>query len=121
VVRVSEEKDAHGVATTTVKIEPETTEPLKAVLLSSDIEGQQVPVVLVSEESFEQVYEGEGDPSSRLGPGRWIRLINAEMITAFLNPLFVVLLTPVVVAFFTWRTRVGKSVSDPPGRSSTAW
>jgi amino acid/peptide:H+ symporter len=111
VVRVSEEKDAHGVATTTVKIEPETTEPLKAVLLSSDIEGQQVPVVLVSEESFEQVYEGEGDPSSRLAPGRWIRLINAEMITAFLNPLFVVLLTPVVVAFFTWRTRVGKSVS----------
>ena len=38
-------------------------------------------------------------------------LFNAELITSFLNPLFVVLLTPLVVAFFTWRIRLGKPVS----------
>ncbi|HPF36534.1 MAG TPA: peptide MFS transporter [Candidatus Krumholzibacteria bacterium] len=109
-IAISTGTDAHGVATTSVKVE-EGTEPLDEVLLARTIDGTHVPVLLVSKHTQDAVY-AKADPGvSPLKPGTYVRLINAEMLTGLLNPLFVVLLTPVVVAFFTWRTRIGKGVT----------
>lgn len=40
-----------------------------------------------------------------------IRLLNAELLTGFLSPFFVVICTPVVVRFFFWRSRRGRPIS----------
>ena len=111
VVQVSTAKDAHGVATTSVKIVPENTPPLDEGVLTRTIDGKIVPVVLVSEETLNGVYRNTDSETPTLAPGQYVRLVNAEMITGLLNPVFVVLLTPVVVFFFAWRAKKGKPVS----------
>ncbi|MCD4749348.1 MAG: peptide MFS transporter [Thermoanaerobaculales bacterium] len=111
VVRVISAKNAHGVTTTSVKVEPETTEPQETVVLTRFIEGRTVPVLPVSQSTFDAVYAGVGVDVPTLAPGSYVRLVNAEMITGLLNPVFVVVLTPVVVFFFAWRTRKNKSVT----------
>ncbi len=109
VVKVTRSTDAHGLETISVKTEPETAKPVKLVSLVRGIEGTLVPLIPVSAETFDKVYEGAGE--KRMKPGRMLGLVNAEMITALFNPVFVVLLTPLVVAFFAWRLRKGKEVS----------
>lgn len=111
VVQVSTAKDAHGVATTSVKVVPENTPPLEAGVLTRSIDGKTVPVVLVSQETRDGVYRNTDAETPTLAPGEYVRLVNAEMITGLLNPVFVVLLTPVVVFFFAWRAKKGKPVS----------
>jgi len=107
---ISKDTDAHGVATTSVKV-ADGTDPLDEVLLARTIDGEHVPVLLVSQEKREAVFANRDPQVPPLAPGTYVRLINAEMLTGLLNPVFVVLLTPLVVAFFTWRTRIGKGVS----------
>ena len=110
-VKVSESKDAHGVTTTSVKIEPEKTPSSGQVALTRDIAGAEVPVIMVSQGTLDDVYRNASDDTPRLAPGKYVRLINAELLTGFLNPVFVVILTPVVVWFFAWRVKRGKGVS----------
>ncbi len=110
-VNVSQEHDSHGVAHTSVKISPETVSSTGEVLVTRDIDGQNYPVVLVSQHTFDEVYELADDSTGRLGLGRYVRLINAEMITGFLNPVFVVVFTPVVVWFFAFRVKRGRPVN----------
>ncbi|MCK9996076.1 MAG: MFS transporter, partial [Candidatus Krumholzibacteria bacterium] len=69
------------------------------------------PVIMVSEETFGDVYRKAAPDTPRLAPGKYVRLMNAELLTGFLNPFFVVILTPVVVWFFAWRVKRGKGVS----------
>ncbi len=109
VVKVEKTKDAHGLETISVKTEPETAKPIKSVALIREIEGIRVPLIPVSGEAFKAVYANAG--KERLPPGEMVGLVNAEMITALFNPVFVVLLTPLVVAFFAWRLRRKKEVS----------
>jgi hypothetical protein len=109
VVKVSEEKDAHGLTVISVKTEPETALPIKKVVLAKMVGGNKIAVIPVSDGTFEQIYKKAGD--ARLAPGEYVGLVNAEMITALFNPVFVVLLTPIVVAFFAWRVRKKKEVS----------
>lgn len=111
VVQVSTAKDAHGVATTSVKIVPENTPALDEAVLTRSIDGNTVPVILVSQETRDGVYQNTDEDTPTLAPGQYVRLVNAEMITGLLNPVFVVLLTPVVVFFFAWRAKKGKPVS----------
>jgi dipeptide/tripeptide permease len=110
-VSLSESRDAHGVATTSVKIVPEKTAPVGEVVLTRDVQGSAAPVIVVSRESFDAVYANAGVGTPRVAPGRYVRLLNAEILTGFLNPLFVVMLTPVVVWFFAGRVKAGKPVS----------
>ena len=110
-VVIAEEVDAHGVATTTVKKDPDNTKSVGEVVASRNIRGQDVPVLLVSQNTFDGVYEGVDPAAERLVPGSYVRLLNAEMLTGLLNPVFVVALTPVVVAFFGWRARRGKPIT----------
>jgi len=110
-VKVSESKDAHGLTTTSVKIEPEKTLSSGQVALTRNIDGTEVPVIMVSQGTVDDVYRNASDDTPRLAPGKYVRLINAELLTGFLNPVFVVILTPVVVWFFAWRVKRGKGVS----------
>ncbi len=108
-VAVETARDAHGIETTRVKITPETATPIRNALLLRERNGAAFPVILVSEATFESVYANASE--LRLGTGEFLGLLNAELIANFLNPFFVVLLTPVVVGFVTWRVRRGKPIS----------
>lgn len=110
-VSLSASSDAHGVATTSVKIVPEKTAPVGEVVLTRNVQGAPVPVIVVSRESYDAVYANAGVGTPRMAPGRYVRLLNAEILTGFLNPFFVVVLTPVVVWFFAGRVKAGKPVS----------
>jgi dipeptide/tripeptide permease len=68
-----------------------------------------VPALLVSPETQQAVYKQAGD--KRLAPGQFLGLMNAEMITSLFNPVFVVLLTPLVVWFFGRLATRGRPVS----------
>ena len=110
-VRISTGKDAHGVSTTSVKIDPEKTPATGTVALERAIDGHEVPVIMVGQQSFDDVYEDVPGDAPRLAPGKYVRLLNAELLTGFLNPFFVVICTPLVVWFFAWRSKAGKPVS----------
>jgi POT family proton-dependent oligopeptide transporter len=110
-VKLSVSKDAHGVMTTSVKIVPEKTPSSGQVALTRSIEGADVPVIMVSQGTYGDVYRNAAPDVPRLAPGKYVRLMNAELLTGFLNPVFVVMLTPVVVWFFAWRVKRGKGVS----------
>ncbi len=110
-VRIDTSRDAHGVITTTVKINPETVSPLRTVILARTIDGRSVPVLLVSQGTFDSVFALADPTTPHLEAGTYVRLLNAEMITALLNPVFVVALTPVVVGFFAFLAARGRTVT----------
>jgi len=110
-VSITTSKDAHGVSTTSVKVSPENTKASKNVILGRPLAGQNVPVILVTEDTFDAVYRRTDETTPTLKPGMWVRLVNAEMITGLLNPVFVVVMTPVVVWFFAMLARRGREIS----------
>jgi hypothetical protein len=110
-VRITTETDAHGVSSTIVKVEPEGSSALRSVVLSRLVDGEMVRVLLVSQPTFDAVYENTDGATPVLEPGKYVRLLNAEMLTGLLNPVFVVLLTPAVVAFFAFLAARGRPVS----------
>jgi dipeptide/tripeptide permease len=107
-VRVLEDKGEHGAKTMSVVVEPETATPLRDVLFVREKGGEAFPVLLVTRGVSERVFQKGSD--ARLDKGRFTNLLNAELITGFLNPVLVVALTPAVVAFFAWRIRKGKPI-----------
>ncbi len=109
-VVVSTETDAHGTATTSVKA-AEGAEPSMHVLVTRDIGGDKVPVLLVSPETRASVFAGRDPAVPTLKPGSYVRLINAEMLTGLLNPVFVVLMTPIIVGFFGWMATRGRPIT----------
>jgi len=110
-VGVSTSKDAHGVATTSVKLSPENASASRTVILGRSLGGRNVPVILVTQASFDAVYRNAIETTPELASGTYVRLVNAEMITGLLNPVFVVVLTPLVVFFFAWLAVNGRPVS----------
>ncbi|MEN8165454.1 MAG: peptide MFS transporter [Acidobacteriota bacterium] len=110
-VKISSDKDAHGVTSTSVKVVPENASSRGSGVLTKTIDGNTVPVIPVSQETYDGVYRNTNADTPTLAPGRYVRLVNAEMITGLLNPVFVVLLTPVVVMFFAWRSKKGKPIT----------
>ena len=110
-VSLSKSKDAHGVTTTTVKLSPENASASKRVILGRSLGGRNVPVLLVTQETFDSVYRLANESTPTLEPGSYVRLVNAEMITGLLNPVFVVALTPVVVWFFGMLAARGREIT----------
>jgi dipeptide/tripeptide permease len=108
-MEIKREKDAHGQETVTVKVTPETTKANANVVFTRVIDGASQPVLLVTQPVIDKVYSGAS--GERLPPGKFLGLMNAELITGLLNPVFVVLLTPLVVAFFAWRIRRRREVT----------
>ncbi|MDJ0761769.1 MAG: peptide MFS transporter [Myxococcota bacterium] len=111
VVSVSKGKDSHGVEVTSVTKKPETATPLRTIALVRETKGVRYSVIPVSEKTFDLVFNDASD--NRLEPGESLGLVNAEMLTALFNPVFVVLFTPVLVGFFAWRVRKKKQISTP--------
>lgn len=107
-ISVKTVQDENGLTRITVDV-PETAKPLRKVLLMRETAAEKYPVLLVTQETYDTVYKKASN--RRLEKGRFISLLNAELITGLLNPVFVVVLTPLVVAFFTWRVRAGRSIS----------
>ncbi|MHC4945374.1 MAG: peptide MFS transporter [Planctomycetota bacterium] len=108
-IEVTEEKDAHGLTTVSVSVVPETASSLREVVLLREMEGQTFPVLLVTKSTLDEVYEKASD--TRLDKGKFLGLVNAELIVGLLNPVFVVALTPLVVAFFAFMVRRKREVS----------
>ena len=104
-------KDAHGVSTTIVKLSPDTVSASRKVMLSRFLGSRDVPVILVTQDAFDAVYRRTDETTPTLEPGSYVRLVNAEMITGLLNPVFVVVLTPVVVWFFAMLAMRGRQIS----------
>ena len=90
---------------------PETAKALREVILVRKTkEGKKgVPVLLVTEDTFHAVFAKASD--LRLEKGRFLGLVNTELIVGLLNPIFVVILTPLVVAFFAWLLRRKREVT----------
>ncbi|MBD3222109.1 hypothetical protein GF314_12805, partial [bacterium] len=108
-IEVSTVTDAHGVEQTIVQVVPETADPLREGVFMTTVANERVPALLVSSETHAAVYQQAGE--ERLEPGNFLGLVNAEMITALFNPVFVVLLTPVVVWVFGRLAARGMPVS----------
>jgi dipeptide/tripeptide permease len=110
-VTLTTSKDAHGVTSTSVKLSPDNARALRKVILGRQLGGRNVPVLLVTQSTFDAVYANTDGSTPTLEPGQYVRLVNAEMITALLNPVFVVALTPVVVWFFGMLAARGREIS----------
>ncbi len=108
-LKIETAKDSHGVETTKVRVVPETAQPLRDVMLVREQGGEIWPVMLVSAATKDKVFKKASD--KRLPRGHFLSLLNAELIANFLNPLFVVILTPIVVMYLGWRVRMGKGIS----------
>jgi dipeptide/tripeptide permease len=104
-------KDAHGVSTTIVKLSPDTVSASRKVVLSRFLGDREVPVILVTQETFDAVYRRTDETTPTLKAGTYVRLVNAEMITGLLNPVFVVVMTPLVVWFFAMLVARGREIS----------
>ena len=106
-----EEQDAHGNSSISVRVEPEATESTGRVLFVRETAGERIPLVLVTEETQKAVYAKAGPDTGRIAPGEFLPLVNAELITGTFNPIFVVILTPLVVLFFGWLLARGRPVT----------
>ena len=109
-VDVKTEPDAHGVPSTSVKVK-EGASSTGQVLVVRTIDAKPVPVLLVSLETKTAVYQHATADTGRLPPGQYVRLVNAEMLTGLLNPVFVVVLTPLVVFFFAFMVRRKRGIT----------
>ncbi len=110
-VKISTGKDAHGVVSTSVKIDPDNTPSSGEVILTKNIAGDDISMVMVSDQTFKDVYAKASPGADRLAPGKFLGLVNAEMLTGLLNPVFVVIMTPVIVGFFGWMARRKRAIS----------
>jgi len=110
VVTVTEEQDAHGAPVVSVNV-PDGAKPVRRVVFTREVDGRVIPLYVVDEHQYRQIYDGYrqryGHDPQLLPPGEFLRVANSELYQSF-NPLFVILFTPLVVAFFGWLANRGK-------------
>ncbi len=111
-VTVQETTDAHGARTISVSV-PDGAEVLRRVAFVRDVEGHPVATYVIDSHTYESIYDGYrrryGKDPALLPVGEFLTVVSPEVYQSW-NPLFVILLTPVVVAFFSWRAKKGKPV-----------
>ncbi len=108
-IEVKEEKDPHDGTTTLSVSGTETFTPIREVLLIRQKEENVFPVILVTDAIFNSVYKKAG--TARMEEGKFLGLVNTELIVGLLNPVFVVVMTPLLVAFFAWFVRRKREIS----------
>jgi POT family proton-dependent oligopeptide transporter len=84
--------------------------PIRKVVFVREIEGKTVPVCLVTQPTIDRVYKNAG--AARLPPGEFVSVVNPEIYQSW-NPIWVVVLTPLVVMFFAGLVRRGRGISTP--------
>ncbi len=104
VVTVQEGTDSHGAPTVEVSI-PDGAKELRSVAFVREVEGSSVAAYLVDTHTWEHIYDDYqarfGHPPEFLPPGELLSVVNPEVYQSF-NPLFVIIFTPLVVAFFSF-------------------
>ncbi|MDP6929433.1 MAG: hypothetical protein QF412_07005, partial [Planctomycetota bacterium] len=105
-VSVDESTGPHGERQITVSV-ADGAKALREVVFVRGSGSASFGVYLVTPTVFESLY-AEGPPV--LPPGELLKTANPELYQS-LNPFFVVLFTPLLVAFFMWLTRRGKDFS----------
>ncbi len=110
-VKVTTEKDSHGKSSIAVRVAPEGTAPSDKVLFVRGSGADQVPLVFVTDKTYAAVYAKADESTERLEKGGFYTLVNAELITGTFNPIFVVVLTPLLVMFFGWLVVRGRPLT----------
>jgi dipeptide/tripeptide permease len=112
VVKVEEIRDSHGVPTIAVSL-PDGARPEREVAFLRDVAGDKIPVFIVDQHTWDDVYvsyrERFGKEPEYLPRGQFLTVINPEVYQSW-NPFFVIVLTPLVVAFFQWKVARRKGV-----------
>jgi len=112
-VTVREEHDSHGAVTVTVSV-PEGAEPVKRVAFVREVNGKRAGLYVVDRETYRQLYDGYreryGHDPELLPPGEFLRVANPELYQSA-NPVFVILFTPLVVAFFQFMVSRKKEIT----------
>jgi POT family proton-dependent oligopeptide transporter len=74
---------------------------------------EKTAVFLVDQHTYDEIYDGYreryGKEPTYMAAGQFLQVINPEVYQSW-NPLFVIVLTPLVVLFFQWRAGRGKEV-----------
>jgi dipeptide/tripeptide permease len=112
VVTVEQTTDAHGAPTITVSI-PDGARPIRQVAFLGGYSDERTPLFLVDQHTHDAIYDGYrerfGHDPEVLPPGQFLTVVNPEVYQSW-NPFFVIVLTPLVVAFFQWRVNRGSGV-----------
>jgi dipeptide/tripeptide permease len=112
VVRVETGLDSHGAPTVTVEV-PDGAQSVGQAVFIREVDGSAIATYLVDRGQFDDIYDGYRERFGRepetLPPGQFLPVINPEVYQSW-NPIFVILLTPVVVAFFQYRINVNKGI-----------
>ncbi len=113
-VTVNEGKDSHGAPTISVDLDP-AARLVRRVAFVREIEGgDPIGVYVVDDGLFSKVYKGYeerfGSPPKTLPPGEFVRVVNSEVYQSW-NAGFVIVLTPILVAFFGWCMARGRPIS----------
>ena len=112
-VELSESTDAHGITKTTVSVAEGATSS-KQVAFLRQVGERSIPVFLVDADTHHSLYDAFGEQyghaPDELPPGEFAELSNT-VLSQTINPGFVILLTPLIVAFFAWRINRGKGIS----------
>ncbi|MCP5045695.1 MAG: peptide MFS transporter [bacterium] len=90
-----------------VDLKPGVT-PLRKVTFVRTIDGKKVPLNMLPQKVFDDVYKNASE--KRLPPGEFNRVVSPEVYQVW-NPLFVIILTPLIVMFFAGRIKKSKPVS----------
>jgi dipeptide/tripeptide permease len=111
-VGVDETLDSHGVPTISVSV-PDGARPEREVVFLRETGADGMPVFLVDQNTWDDIYvsyrERFGTEPEYLPRGQFLPVINPEVYQSW-NPFFVIVLTPLVVAFFQWRVARRKGV-----------
>ncbi len=105
-VEVKEGTDSHGLPTVSVEV-ADAAPILDRVAFVRTAGEQQFPTYLVTQEKFDQLYQGN---PPELPPGQFLRTANAELYQSW-NAFFVVTMTPLVMMFFGWLLARGRDFS----------
>src|SRR5690606_27682674 len=79
-----------------------------------EIDGKRVPLFLATAPAIEAVYARVRDDAAAksLPPGEFFEVVNPEIYQSW-NPIWVIVLTPILVAFFAALAARGRTVSTP--------
>ncbi|MFO1029746.1 MAG: peptide MFS transporter [Planctomycetota bacterium] len=107
-VTVKEAPDSHGVPTIVVDV-AEGVERTARVAFVRQVGDREIPVLLVDQKVFDDVYRRADANTPKLPPGEYLRVTSPEVFQAA-NAICVIGLTTPLVLFWAWMQRRGRTV-----------
>ncbi len=107
-ITVKEARDSHGVPTVAVDLK-EGSERIARIGFTRTIGGKDVPVLLVDQRVFDDVYRQTDASTPTLPPGEYLRVTSPEVFQAA-NAVAVIALTTPLVLFWAFMRRRGRTV-----------